>query len=210
MPFPGLGRAMRRRSKAGFKPAKTQRHGKLKRRGKPSRDRRSSTADLQEQLALRTQELSQAFEQQAATADVLRIISSSPGELELVFQAMLENATRICEAAYGHLLLREGPIFRAVAIYSREGHVDLRRNPVLDVRDNPDTPIDILFKTKQVVHIPDLRSDQSYIGRNNRIVPLVEVGGARTFAIVPMLKEGELIGAISLYRQEVREFSDKQ
>jgi GAF domain-containing protein len=155
-------------------------------------------------------ELRRSLDQQTATADVLRVISSSPGELEPVFQAMLENATRICEAAYGHLLLREGPIFSAVAIYSREGHVDLRRNPVLDVRDNPNTPIDILSKTKQVVHIPDLRTDQSYIRRNDRIVPLVEIGGARTFAIVPMLKEGELIGAISLYRQEVRAFSDKQ
>ena len=158
----------------------------------------------------RTRELSEALEQQTATSEVLKVISSSPGELDPVFNAMVENATRLCEATYGHLLLREGFIFRAVAIYSGEGHVDLRRNPVLDVRDNPGTPIDLLFRTKQVVHIPDLRTDQSYIGRNNRIVPLVEVGGARTFAVVPMLKEGELIGAISLYRQEVRPFSNKQ
>ncbi len=158
----------------------------------------------------RTRELSESLEQQTATADVLRIISSSPGELEPMFRAVLENATRLCEAVFGHLFLCEGTIFRAVAIYSREEHVDLRRNPVMDVRDNPNTPIDILFKTKKIVHIPDLRTDPSYIRRNDRVVPLVEVGGARTFVTVPMLREGELVGAISLYRQEVRGFSDKQ
>jgi len=158
----------------------------------------------------RTRELSESLEQQTATSEVLKVISSSPGELQPVFEAMLANATRICEAELGHLFLREGTIFRAVAISKQSSHVDLRSNPVLDVRDNPGTPIDLLFKTKQVVHIPDLQSHQSYIGRNNRIVPLVEVGGARTFATVPMLKEGELIGAISMYRQEVRPFTDKQ
>jgi len=155
-------------------------------------------------------ELRESLDQQTATADVLRIISSSPGELEPMFRAVVENATRLCEAVFGHLFLCEGTIFHAVAIYSREEHVDLRRNPVMDVRDNPDTPIDILFKTKKIVHIADLRTDQSYVGRNKRIVPLVEVGGARTFLTVPMLREGKLIGAISLYRQEVRAFSDKQ
>ena len=155
-------------------------------------------------------ELRESLEQQTATSEVLKVISSSPGELELVFNAMLANATRICEAKYGNLFLREGNIFRAVAVHSKEGHVDLRRNPVLDLRDNPGTPIDRVATTKQVVHIPDLRTDQSYIGKNDRIVPLVEVGGARTFATVPMLKEGELIGAISLYRQEVRPFTEKQ
>jgi GAF domain-containing protein len=167
-------------------------------------------ARLFDEVQARTRDLSESLEQQTATSEVLKVISSSPGELEPVFNTILANATRFCEAKLGHLFLREGPIFRAVAIYSKESHVDLRRNPVLDVRDNPGTPIDTLFKTKQVVHIPDLRTDQSYIGRNNRIVPLVEVGGARTFATIPMLKEGELIGAISMYRQEVRPFSEKQ
>ena len=165
---------------------------------------------LFDEVQARTRDLSESLEQQTATSEVLQVISSSPGELEPVFNAMLANATRICEAKYGNLFLREGNIFRAVAVHSKEGHVDLRRNPVLDLRDNPGTPIDRVATTKQVVHIPDLRTDQSYIGKNNRIVPLVEVGGARTFATVPMLNEGELIGAISLYRQEVRPFTDKQ
>jgi GAF domain-containing protein len=165
---------------------------------------------LLDELRHRTDDLSETLEQQTATSEVLSVISSSPGELEPVFNAMLTNATRICEANYGNLFLRDGNIFRAVAVHSKEGHVDLRDNPVLDLRDNPGTPIERVARTKQVVHIPDLRADQSYIGKNNRIVPLVEVGGARTLATVPMLKEGELIGAITLYRQEVRPFTDKQ
>ena len=167
-------------------------------------------ARLLNELRQRTDDLTDSLEQQTATSEVLKVISSSPGELEPVFNAMLANATHICEAKYGNLFLREGNIFRAVAVHSKEGHVDLRRNPVLDLRDNRGTPIDRVTRTKQVVHIPDLRTDQSYKGKNNRIVPLVEVGGARTLATVPLLKEGELIGAITLYRQEVRPFTDKQ
>ena len=187
-----------RRHKAGGKA------GKARRPGAPKASRRREAS-----VQLR-RERDEALAREAATSEVLHVISSSPAELKLVFNALLENATRICEATFGHLLLREGSIFRAVAIHSREGHVDLRRNPILDVRDNPGTPIERLNHTKQVVHIPDLRNHQSYIQRNERIVPLVETGGARTFVIVPMLKGDELIGGISMYRQEVRPFTDKQ
>ena len=156
-------------------------------------------------------ELRESLEQQTATSEVLKVISSSPGELEPVFNAMLENATRICEATFGHLWLFEGNAFRAVAVHSKQSLADyLSRNPVLDLHDNPGIPLDRLANTKQVVHIPDLRTDQSYIGKNAPMVTLVEVVGARTFVVVPMLKEGELIGAISMYRQEVRPFTDKQ
>ena len=157
-------------------------------------------------------ELRESLEQQTATSEVLKVISSSPGELEPVFNAMLANATRICEAAFGNLFLCEGPIFRAVAIHSKESFIDLRRNPVIDLRDHPSVPLARVANTKQVVHIPDLRIDQSYIGigKDSRIVSLVETAGARTFVTVPMLKEGELIGAINMYRQEVRPFTDKQ
>src|SRR5262249_40872152 len=83
-------------------------------------------------------------------------------------------------------------------------------NPVVDVERNPGIPLARLARTKQTVHIPDLRADQSYIEKNDRIVTVVEVAGVRTFVSVPMLKEGELVGAINLYRQEVRPFTDKQ
>ena len=158
----------------------------------------------------RTRELSEALEQQTATSEVLKVISSSPGELEPVFNALLANATRICEATSGNLFLCEGPIFRAVAVHSEQSLYDLRRNPVIDLRENPGIPTDRLAKTKQLIHIADLRTDQSYIGKNDRVVSLVEAAGARTFMAVPMLKEGELIGDIVLYRQEVRPFTDKQ
>ena len=156
-------------------------------------------------------ELRESLQRQTATADVLKVISSSPGELEPVFNAMLANATRICEATFGNLWLCEGNVFRAVAIHGTQSFVDnLGRDPVIDLRDNPGIPLERVANTKQVVHIPDLRTDQSYIEKNNRIVALVELAGARTFVSVPMLKEGELIGTIVMYRQEVRLFTDKQ
>jgi class 3 adenylate cyclase len=166
---------------------------------------------LQNKLDQLTREFDEARQRETATLEVLQVISRSPGELEPVFNAILANATRICEAAFGVLLVCEGTIFRSVAIHSKKGHVDSwQRNPVLDLRANPGIPLDHVAKTKQVVHVADLRTDQSYIGKNDRIVALVEVAGARTHVTVPMLKEGELIGAISMGRQEVRPFTDKQ
>jgi len=166
---------------------------------------------LFDEVQAHSRELSESLEQQTATSEVLKVISASPGELVPVFNTILANAIHICEAALGNLFLREGPIFRPVAFKSKEGYEDyLRRNPVIDLRDNPGIPLDRLATTKQVVHIPDLRADQSYIGKNRFIVPLVETVGTRTFMSVPMLKDGELIGAINMYRQEVRPFTDKQ
>src|SRR5262249_26505000 len=167
---------------------------------------------LFEEVQARTRDLSESLEQQTATSEVLKVISSSPGELEPVFNAMLANATRICDAAFGNLFLREGPnMFRAVATHNKRSYDEyLRPNSAVDLRDNPGVPLDRVAKTKQVVHIPDLRTDQSYLGKNHFFVPLVEAVGARTFVSVPMLKEDQLIGAINMYRQEVRPFTDKQ
>ena len=170
-----------------------------------------SYADLEKKVELRTHELREALEQQTATSEVLKVISSSHGNLEPVFNAMLANATRICEATYGNLFLRDGLAFRAVAVHSKESYADSwRQNPELDLRAHPQVPLSRLVKTGQVIHLRDLRTDESYLARDPRIVSLVEVGGARTFLAVPMLKEGEIIGAINMYRQEVRPFTDKQ
>ena len=166
---------------------------------------------LLNELRQRTDDLSESLEQQTATSEVLNVISSSPGELEPVFSAMLANATRICEATLGTLYLCEGPVFRAVAAHSKEIYADfLRRNPVVDLREHPGIPLDRLANTKQVVHIPDMRTDESYIRKNARMITFVEGVGARTCVAVPMLKEEELVGAILIYRQEVRPFTAKQ
>jgi GAF domain-containing protein len=166
-------------------------------------------ARLFEEVRARTRELSEALEQQTASAEVLRVISASPGELDPVFQSILGNALRICEAKFGHLLLYEEGAFRAVAL----GDVPARYREVWErgpIRPNPVTGIGRIISSKQVVHIEDLALEQPYVDREPLRVATVELAGAKTFLAVPMLKEGELIGAIAIYRQEVRPFTDKQ
>src|SRR5262249_37819096 len=143
-------------------------------------------------------ELQESLLQQTATSEVLGVISSSPGELEPVFRAMLENATRICEAKCGNLFLREQDSFRAVARHGAPAaYAEFRkREPVIDIRNHPDVPLARVARTKEVVHIHDLAAEQAYIERNHLMVALVELAGARTLLTVPMLKEGELVGAI--------------
>ena len=155
----------------------------------------------------------ESLERQTATAEVLRIISSSPGELQPVFDAMLQNATRICEATLGGLFLYKGDAFRAVAVHGHSYYADWsRREPDLNMRADvhKGTPLERLTRTKKFLHIHDLRADEGYLSGNPRIKALVELAGARTHLVVPMLKDDELVGAIVIYRQEVRPFSDKQ
>jgi hypothetical protein len=138
----------------------------------------------------RTGELSEALEQQTATSEVLKVISSSPGELEPVFEAMLENATRICEANFGTLALYDGGIFRRVALHNAPPeYASAHEHKPLITRDSANSLYRIT-ETKEVVHITDLTVE----GPNERITKL---GGARTLLVVPMLKESELIGGIS-------------
>jgi GAF domain-containing protein len=157
-------------------------------------------------------ELRESLQQQTATADVLKVISSSPGELEPVFQTLLANATRLCQAKFANLFLRDGDAFRVAALYGAPPAYDeLReREPVIQVNDFPNIPLARVVKTKVVQHVPDLTADQAYIERAPPLVALVESAGARTLLSVPMLNDGEVIGAIAIYRQEVGPFSDKQ
>jgi GAF domain-containing protein len=162
------------------------------------------------ELRRRTDDLSEALQQQTATAEVLHVISSSPGDLQPVFEAVLENATRICDARFGNLFQREGSCFRSMMIHGEPVYADSwRHDPVLDVRTNPDVPLARLMRSGDVVHITDLREEAGNQG-NPRMVALIDGAGARTLLAVPMMKEGELVGAIAIYRQSVRPFSDKQ
>jgi len=165
---------------------------------------------LLNELRQRTSDLTESLEQQTATSEVLRVISASPGELEPVFQAMLENATRICEASFGNLLLREGDAFRAVALHNPPpAYIEERqRNPLM--RPGAESGLGRLAATKQVVHIVDLQASQAYRDGVASTVLLADAAGARTYLGVPMLNDDVLIGAIIIYRQEVRPFTDKQ
>jgi GAF domain-containing protein len=153
-------------------------------------------------------ELRESLQQQTATSEVLQVISSSPGELEPVFQAMLENATRICEAKFGTLYLCEGDGFRSVAMHNAPPAFAEARASV--VRPHPDTSLGRAAKTKQVAQIADVTTSQAYVERNPFVVTAVALGGYRTVLSAPMLKDDELIGVITIYRQEVRPFTDKQ
>jgi signal transduction histidine kinase len=165
---------------------------------------------LFDEVQTRTRELTESLEQQTATSEVLSVISGSPGELEPVFEAMLENATRICEANFGNLLLHEAGAFRVAAMHSAPPAWDelRRRDPV--IRFSPKSPLARFATTRRLEHIADIRMEQAYLEREQTVVAFVEMTSARTVLIVPMLKENELIGAIAIYRQEVRPFTDKQ
>ena len=157
-------------------------------------------------------ELRQSLQQQTATADVLRIISSSPGELEPVFQTMLENATRICEAKFGVLYRSEGDALRVVAMHGAPlAYVEeRRRNPI--IRPHPGTTIGRAVASKQTVHTADVLKEFNYFDPppGYTAPQLPKLAGARTVLAVPMCKDDELVGIIGIYRQEVRPFADKQ
>ena len=166
-------------------------------------------ARLLNELRQRTNDLGEALEQQTATSDVLQVISSSPGDLEPVFTTMLENATRICDAKFGNVYLWDGDVLRLVAAHNTPpAFAESRKRAPF--RPNPSHPFRRLVVTKQVFHVPDVAALPAYKERDPQIVEAVELGGIRTCLGVPMLKENNLIGALLVYRQEVRLFTDKQ
>jgi two-component system NtrC family sensor kinase len=171
----------------------------------------SSVDHAQEQLVERLKrERDEAVELQAASAEVLKIIGSSPGDMKPVLEAMLGRALRICDAKFGHILLYDGERFHAVHLHdvppSYRAFWD-RHGPI---RPGPNTGLGRLARTREVVHIADLKADSPYTERQPLRVVTVDEAGARSFLAAPMLKEDEVVGAIVIYRQEVRPFTEKQ
>jgi GAF domain-containing protein len=196
---------MRRRDKVSGKARKTQRRKTLRHRNaaKVARPRKPSAADANERIALLTRERDEALEQQTATSEVLQVISSSPGELEPVFQAMLENAVRICGAKFGSLVLFEDNAYRRVALHNVPAAFveEQARDPLRPLAASP--TLSRVASTKQVIQVADMIAEQPDEA-------IARLGGARTVLCVPMLNDNRAVGVISIYRQEVRRFTDKQ
>jgi GAF domain-containing protein len=162
-----------------------------------------------DELSQRTDDLSEALEQQTATSEVLRVISSSPAELMPVFEAVLAIATRLCDAKFGALNLCEADAFRVVALHNAPAAFAefAQRGPL---RPGPNVPAVRMARTKQVVHVADVRTEQAYIDREPLVIAGADLGGYRTLLAVPMIKETDVIGGIIIFRQEVCPFTDKQ
>jgi GAF domain-containing protein len=164
---------------------------------------------LFDEVQARTHDLSDALEQQTATSEVLSVISSSPGELEPVFQVMLENATRICGAKFGILWrLQKGAAHLSASLGLPQAFSEFMQGGPYTPSEH--APLTRVVRTKQIAHVHDFRVERAYIERDPLAVASVELAGVRTLLVVPMLKETELIGAFAIFRQEVRPFTHKQ
>ena len=161
-------------------------------------------ARLLSELRQRTDDLTESLEQQTATSEVLQVISSSPGELQPVFDAILDNAVRICESQNATLWLQEDGALRRAA---RHREVP---DAIVPSQPSANSVLARAVRTKQIIHIQDYRTDQSYLDRDPFAVAAADQLGIRTNLSVPMLKEGEPIGAISIFRTEIRPFTEKQ
>src|SRR6266536_3346982 len=172
--------------------------------------RRELSEALERETAT-SRELSESLEREAATSRVLGIVSSSPTHHEPVFDTILANATRLCEASYGNLFLCEGDTIRLVAVHGAvpDAYAAVRRRGAV-FRPSPGLVIARAVSTRQTVHVADLRAEQPYLDRDPMVVAGVELGGVRTLVAVPMLKENQVVGVINIYRTEVRPFTDKQ
>jgi two-component system, NtrC family, sensor kinase len=184
------------------------------RRGKTSKPRRhkapttarrriSPAAGLNKKVALLTRERDEALEQQTATSEVLRVISSSPGDLEPVFNVMLENATRICEAKFGTMYRYDNGAFHPAATLNTPPAFAEYIQQRGAFKPPPGTPLDRLLRTKEVIRTADDSAAETPS-------PSARLAGAKSHIAVPMFKNDELAGAIVIYRQEVRPFTDKQ
>ena len=206
--------AMKKPSRAGGKRAKALPRNALKPRGrnapKPQSNRRSAADQPEPEVAQLKRELHEALEQQTATSEVLQVISSSPGAPQQVFDTMLEKAARVCDANFGNIYRWDGDALHLAATHNTpQAFAEARRRSPL--RPDPNLPLGRVIANKTVIHVADARAEEAFARqRHPAFVAAIELGGARTFLFVPMLKEDELIGLFALYRQEVRPFADKQ
>src|SRR5262249_32911419 len=166
---------------------------------------------LFDEVQARTRDLSESLEQQTATSEGLRVISSSPGELQPVFDAMLANATRVCEAKFGVMNLCEGDALRIVAMHGVPPTV-AEKLQVGPRHPSPNTALGRVARTRETVHIADAFTEPGFFETPPGFAgpQLSLLAGARTLLAVPMLKDNELVGAIVIYRQQARPFTDKQ
>jgi GAF domain-containing protein len=166
--------------------------------------------NLFDEVQAKTRDLTESLRQQTATSEVLQAISNSSGDLQPVFDAMLANATHICNAKFGMMWLIEGPAARCVALHNAPpAFAELRRREPV-IRPGPNTAMGRLLKTKQIVHVEDAMAERAYIEGDPVRRANADLAGARTILAVPMLKESEVIGAIGIFHQEVRPFNEKQ
>ena len=198
---------MKRRSKAGGRAVKSGRSpAATPKRASPPKaalGRRSAPTNQETEIARLTRERDETLKREQATSEVLRVISSSPGELEPVFQAMLENAIRICEAKFGNLLRFDGDAFHFAAGAGVPPELAEFHRQHETFQPTPGSPLDRAMRTKRVSHTVDDAAE-------TLPSPPAKLAGARSIICVPMLKDNTLIGAIVIYRQEVRPFTDKQ
>ncbi|MEO6841549.1 MAG: GAF domain-containing protein [Bradyrhizobium sp.] len=169
-----------------------------------------SYADLENKVEQRTAELTESLQHQTATSDVLQVISRSPGDLDPVFQTILERATKICDAKFGLLLLFENDRFRCVSVLNLPPAFAETFSRVPVIAPPPSDPLGRLASTHRLIHVTDVRLEPDYLAGFPPIVELAELGGARTMLLVPMLREDNLDGVIAIFRQDVRLFTDKQ
>src|SRR3984957_12676632 len=210
---------MKRRGKAGGKAAGVRRPKaagpkrgavtKSKAVAKSKSQPRTATTGLQERLERNRQELNEALQQQAATSEVLRLISAAPGDLKRVFSVILESATRLCQANFGTLYLAEGDFCRVVAMHNAPpAFVAFRsRQPLAPITGT--TVLARVARTKRTIQVADMAAEAAYY-KNPQERRFVKLTRVRSLITVPMLKGNELIGLITVYRQEVRPFTKGQ
>src|SRR6516164_3975918 len=206
---------MRRRSRAGGQSAKSQRRKTTKpeRRNasKAMRQGGPSVADLQARLERQARELIEAREQQAATAEILSLISNSPTDAQPVFKTILARAVDLCEASFGAMWLVDGKGYRTAAMHGDlpRAYLEQWRSGTLHL-PKADIPMVRAIRSRKTVHTRDMRKEKPYLQGEPLVVSAADIGGIRTLVTVPLLKDGEAVGVIAIYRREVLPFTARQ